>query len=43
MDRKMGAITVTRALDREEKDTYVLHVLASDSDPVKPKTSKGWY
>ncbi|VDO60529.1 unnamed protein product [Heligmosomoides polygyrus] len=38
IDSETGAITVTRPLDREQTHEYLLHVLAKDSDPVKPKT-----
>lgn len=41
IDSETGAITVTRPLDREQTHEYLLHVLAKDSDPVKPKSSKG--
>ncbi|KAK5983570.1 hypothetical protein GCK32_004417 [Trichostrongylus colubriformis] len=40
IDRDTGAITVTRPLDREQTHEYLLHVVAQDSDPVKPKSSK---
>ncbi|VDL72367.1 unnamed protein product, partial [Nippostrongylus brasiliensis] len=40
IDSETGAVTVTRPLDREQTHEYLLHVLAKDSDPVKPKSSK---
>lgn len=40
IDESSGSITAVKALDREEKDHYTLHILASDSDPGKPKNSK---
>ncbi|KAK6055934.1 cadherin domain protein [Cooperia oncophora] len=40
IDRDTGAITVTRPLDREQTQDYLLHVVAQDSDPVKPRSSK---
>ncbi|RCN27155.1 cadherin domain protein, partial [Ancylostoma caninum] len=41
IDSETGAITVTRPLDREQTPEYVLQVLARDSDPLKPRNSKG--
>ncbi|KAK6741188.1 hypothetical protein RB195_009193 [Necator americanus] len=40
IDSETGAITATRPLDREQTPEYVLHVLASDSDPIKPRSSR---
>ncbi|KIH55818.1 cadherin domain protein, partial [Ancylostoma duodenale] len=40
IDCETGAITVTRPLDREQTPEYVLQVVARDSDPVKPRSSK---
>ncbi|CAD6197559.1 unnamed protein product [Caenorhabditis auriculariae] len=40
IDEITGVITLVKPLDRESRPEYVLHVLASDSDPVKARTAK---
>uniref|UniRef100_A0A0K0DCV7 Cadherin domain protein n=1 Tax=Angiostrongylus cantonensis TaxID=6313 RepID=A0A0K0DCV7_ANGCA len=39
IDSETGAITVNRPLDREQKQEYLLRVLAQDADSIKPRST----